>query len=468
MYKTKVLIGFIFLNLACATKRSSNSSLSEEQKCNAQGVYEWVGGACRIKGTVAAYKAECESATNGRRWINEQCVEPHVISRKATDCAAKKDGSVWGKDPKTGTDACISPVQVQTIQQECTAKAGFAWNSALSRCLSPTEQRCLAGNNFPTTDGQCVSQAHKDCLAKVDGSVWMQERCISSGEQACAQLGALRIWNVAASQCTIKGFLQFCNEVENLAATIDAETTRYAAFHPTATADAVLQYRNQTAALYNDIAHTVSVLKDDGREKTCAGANAYLETKTGYDGLVDRGLVNLFPLANFTVITSLNLSSNKIVDLTPLAKLTNLTYLDLSRNLIQDVSPLAGMTALTSLQIGFNRITDISPLRALSALTTLSLSHAGLTSVDVLFTPDPGKGNYGLNKLTELDLSGNCGLAKFATLDQLRSLQSLLLFDTNIKLADIPDALKAPDPNNSTGYAILQIDDADTLCNDTP
>ena len=114
----------------------------------------------------------------------------------------------------------------------------------------------------------------------------------------------------------------------------------------------------------------------------------------------NRGIQDISGLQYLTNLIELDLSGNSISALTPLAALyaatdgAKLRHVHLAENLITDVTPLAEMTLLETLDLASNQITDITPFyheHGLYGVTWLSL--AGNQIQDVA----------GLSKLSELD-----------------------------------------------------------------
>ena len=154
-----------------------------------------------------------------------------------------------------------------------------------------------------------------------------------------------------------------------------------------------------------DTKHTIDVLLQKSQTQNCKLADSLLRNLTELN-LSEKDIVDLKPLASFTKLTTLNLSSvntptppdRAIVDVQPLANLTNLTELYLFRNQIVDIKPLAGLTNLTSLGLSSNQIVDINPLSKLTNLTELHIYRNKIV--------DP-KPLTELTKLKKLNLSDN-------------------------------------------------------------
>ena len=134
-------------------------------------------------------------------------------------------------------------------------------------------------------------------------------------------------------------------------------------------------------------------------------------------------IVDLWPLAALTDLTSLNLRDTGVNDLSALTKLTGLTSLDLGGTQVSDLSPLAGLTNLTSLDLGSTQVSDLSPLTGLKSLTSLQLSRTPLKDFSPL---------AGLTALTSLDLLGTQG-RDLTPLAGLTSLTSLNLGFTRVR-----------------------------------
>ena len=90
------------------------------------------------------------------------------------------------------------------------------------------------------------------------------------------------------------------------------------------------------------------------------------------------------PLAELTNLQYLHLAGNQIADISALAKLENLTTFYLSNNQIKDIAPVAGNTKLWSLHIDGNEVKDLSPIANLTGLTTLNASGCGITDLSPL------------------------------------------------------------------------------------
>ena len=125
-------------------------------------------------------------------------------------------------------------------------------------------------------------------------------------------------------------------------------------------------------SISKDTRHTIDVLLQKAETQNCQIADSLLRSLSELN-LSEKDIVDLKPLASFSNLTTLNLSSvntplppdRAIVDIQPLASLTNLTELYLFRNQIVDIKPLAGLTKLNTLGLGRNRISDIKPLARL-------------------------------------------------------------------------------------------------------
>lgn len=115
----------------------------------------------------------------------------------------------------------------------------------------------------------------------------------------------------------------------------------------------------------------------------------------------------LDPLAFLTELVYLDLSKGpghtKISDITALSNLEKLVELNLSDNEVQDLGPLYWLgdsdhNVLTTLDLSKNRISDVAALRILFNLQQLNLAHNMITDIEPLTS---------LDYLTDLDLSFN-------------------------------------------------------------
>ncbi len=138
-------------------------------------------------------------------------------------------------------------------------------------------------------------------------------------------------------------------------------------------------------------------------------------------------------LGNLTRLTELNLRSNDLTGRIPpeLGGLTSLTEMDLSLNGLTGPIPpeLGGLTSLTEMDLSLNGLTGPIPseLGNLSRLEILSLGWNDLTG--------PISSELGnLTSLTELNLSGNSGMAGTlpTELTDLDSLETLMVFGTDL------------------------------------
>lgn len=142
---------------------------------------------------------------------------------------------------------------------------------------------------------------------------------------------------------------------------------------------------------------------------------------------------DIVSLSQLTSLTSLSLIDRyDVIDLNPLTNLPLLSSLTLSSPKISNLNPLTNVPSLTTLtlqQTDINALPtlDLSPLTNLPLLSTLELTISGLTDATHLLPK--------LSSLTTLNLSGNSDLTHFNVLNNLPSLAALNLRQTAI--ADI-------------------------------
>ena len=145
-----------------------------------------------------------------------------------------------------------------------------------------------------------------------------------------------------------------------------------------------------------------------------------VESRTHFDYINNKGIINLKGIEFFTNLISLDCSNNSISGILDLTKLTKLTSLYCNKNRI-DVLKLPA--SLTKLVCNDNDLTTLS-LTSQTALETLNCKNNDLTSMDV----------SKCSKLWSIDCSNN----KFTTLDVSNmAALSVLYCDDNKKLTKL-------------------------------
>ncbi|MBQ1722441.1 MAG: hypothetical protein II034_01455 [Muribaculaceae bacterium] len=145
-----------------------------------------------------------------------------------------------------------------------------------------------------------------------------------------------------------------------------------------------------------------------------------VESRTHFDYINNKGIINLKGIEFFTNLISLDCSNNSISGILDLTKLTKLTSLYCNKNRI-DVLKLPA--SLTKLVCNDNDLTTLN-LTSQTALETLNCKNNDLTSMDV----------SKCSKLWSIDCSNN----KFTTLDVSNmAALSVLYCDDNKKLTKL-------------------------------
>jgi serine/threonine protein kinase len=140
--------------------------------------------------------------------------------------------------------------------------------------------------------------------------------------------------------------------------------------------------------------------------------------------LENRELEDCSAIENIELLTSLNISYNRLSSLDELKNSIGLEYLNVRDNNIKDLEVLRGMVRLTAFDATNNQISDISPLAGLSSLNILILSNNKIASID-------GLGE--LKDLRELRLDGNRDISDISPAGNLENLRMLTLSDTAVK-----------------------------------
>lgn len=92
-------------------------------------------------------------------------------------------------------------------------------------------------------------------------------------------------------------------------------------------------------------------------------------------------IINSLDQIQWTNLTSLDLSSNKLRDITLLTYADKLEILNLSNNFLNNVSSVIGCKSLISLDISKNDIHELPELNRLPFLEKLNASHNPLASI---------------------------------------------------------------------------------------
>ena len=142
-----------------------------------------------------------------------------------------------------------------------------------------------------------------------------------------------------------------------------------------------------------------------------------LESAVNLKALVlsDNQIEDLSPIAESTILESLDLKQNNVSDISSLADMANLSALSLSGNAVTDLSPLADLAVLNSLELQGNEVSDISSLAGVANLRFLGLRGNPVTDLSPL---------EGLEWLGELDLAGT-SVTDLSPLEQLARLTRL-------------------------------------------
>ena len=142
-----------------------------------------------------------------------------------------------------------------------------------------------------------------------------------------------------------------------------------------------------------------------------------LESAVNLKALVlsDNQIEDLSPIAESTILESLDLKQNNVSDISSLADMANLSALSLSGNAVTDLSPLADLAVLMSLDLQGNEVSDISSLAGVANLRFLGLRGNPVTDLSPL---------EGLEWLGQLDLAGT-SVTDLSPLEQLARLTRL-------------------------------------------
>ncbi|MBI2601619.1 MAG: hypothetical protein HYW48_01070 [Deltaproteobacteria bacterium] len=408
--KLAIALIYLFFGSSCA-RRIQDPLLSTEEKCNIQTDYVWLAGKCVRKRSAVVSKVECESRSDASRWVGETCISLDEILNLQKECSARGKGYFWGPDPKTGSDACVSPTTEVTPAQECSLQ-GDLWLEG--RCIPPEGVDCIRNGKHWSVENTCITDTEKVCRDRLDGSQWIKGRCVPVGEQECWERGFYMRWypptpgegQEATGTCAYKKFIDYCTD----------------------------------NALPPDYLETVNIIKQSFKMKTitCEFVEQNLSAARSLT-FINGNLKNLYPLASYSLLTGLNVSNNKIEDLTPLVNMTNLVRLDLNGNLVSNLVPISELKKLRYLALGRNAIVDVQPLTTLLNLESLFLNENKITDINVLGGPEVILGG-GFKKLHTLNVSGNCGISDISNLDFL-NLKVLGLRDTMIR-ENVPSKFK--------------------------
>lgn len=190
----------------------------------------------------------------------------------------------------------------------------------------------------------------------------------------------------------------------------------------------------------DDIARTIKGLLEQMGTEDCDRARGSLSI-TRELSLKGKGLVDLSPLSEFSLLIVLDIGDNNVTDFSFLKGMTKLKQLYAERNGITDLSVMVqAAPQLTVVHVDGNQLTDISPLQRLVNLRSLSARNNQITSFDF----------RGQRKLNQLDLSFNQISSVEGIGEQIRLLSVVLRGN---RIADI-----APLVGNSSIWN-LDIDD---------
>lgn len=120
---------------------------------------------------------------------------------------------------------------------------------------------------------------------------------------------------------------------------------------------------------------------------------------------------------------------NNISDLTPIKDLTHLKMIHLRFNDVSDWKGFENLTNLSHLLVGGNKLSDWKGVENLTNLSLLDISYNKLFNL---------KGIKKLKKLKGLDLTANHDLTDLSEIEELTSLEELIIGDTNA--ATFPDS----------------------------
>lgn len=251
----------------------------------------------------------------------------------------RKSGKIWDTKKKS----CVGQ------QEFCTSKGdGSVWQQIEGKdvCLSQRDQ-CLIEKGAEWKDDKCHS-ARELCDARNDGSQFVDGVCLTP-EAVCLAQGYHYKWT-DQGECRLKQFMEYCQDKDILG---DTEKT-------------IVEIKRISAV----------ALKIQGRS-SCQQAYDWLLKQTELRLLDTKDqlqLTDIYPLAEFTNITQLELTNNRIEDVFPLGKLINLKFLDLQNNkVLKNLDGLSGLENLEYLFLGYNKVNSLKPLENLKKLKYLSI-----------------------------------------------------------------------------------------------
>lgn len=155
--------------------------------------------------------------------------------------------------------------------------------------------------------------------------------------------------------------------------------------------------------------------------------------------------VTLADIKTITSMKELDISNNRyLLDLAPISQLTILTTLDLSGTIISDLTPIRNLTELMELNLSDSNIKDLLPLKYANKLVQLIFNNTAVEDISVLEK---------MPLLQHLEMSGT-PVINFNSLARLTELQEADLSNTKLmSLAPFENLLNLTDLNISCTMA---------------
>ncbi len=384
---------------SCQTTKKKKKSTAENQ-CNSEN-YEWIDGQCQFKGAKQAQK-DCEAKGDGFSFVNNECVEKTAVLDEESECQ-KRQGATWQIDPTTKIGKCIDP-KVLSPEEECASRTGFVWRDNV--CITEEVNRCLNGGDQWFQD-RCMPTAERDCLAKDDGSTWVDLHCASPSETGC-QANPDKKWQAVDGtfKCTDKSFYDYCIDPK-----LSEEHQR--------TLDAV---------------RSNSGINNEKSEAGCEQARKDLQART-YLNIANKGLTSLKILQEFRNLVEIYMDGNKFTNLKGLLPFVNLERINASTNELETIEDLGSLSKLKAITVNQNKLTHLRGLSKLRYLETLYAVDNPITDLNSFpLASDIAAGR--LNALTTLGLGNNCKLTNVGGLFLLPALTDLDLTDIGISQTD--------------------------------